>query len=122
MGHWYPWATREYILYNMNYKQVALYYRNIPPESSLPAGLVRGDGQSLPFDLLSEGTKDIFALALRLAMAEFFLSKKKGFLILDDPLVDLDPDRQRRPPACLPTSPPSISSSSSPATPRMLSF
>jgi len=71
-------------------------YQNVPSGSSLPAGLVRGDGQSLPYNLLSEGTKDIFALALRLAMADFFLSKEKGFLILDDPLVDLDPERQRR--------------------------
>jgi|GEM_PF-1713147 len=38
MGHWYPWATREYILYSMSYKQVALYYRNIPPEGRLRIG------------------------------------------------------------------------------------
>jgi exonuclease SbcC len=27
-------------------------------------------------------------------MAEYFLQNKSGFLILDDPLVDMDPDRQ----------------------------
>ena len=32
---------------------------------------------------------------LRLAMAELFLGERKGFLIMDDPLVDLDPQRQR---------------------------
>jgi exonuclease SbcC len=54
----------------------------------------RSDGQALPYDLLSAGTKDLFALALRLAMADFFLRSKEGFLLLDDPLVDLDPVRR----------------------------
>jgi exonuclease SbcC len=58
--------------------------------------VIRGDGQALPYDLLSAGTKDIFALAVRLAMAEFFLGPRDGFLLLDDPLVDLDPERQKR--------------------------
>jgi hypothetical protein len=30
MGHWYPWATREYILKKMSYQQLLLYYRMIP--------------------------------------------------------------------------------------------
>ena len=32
MGHWYPWATREYILKKMNLDQFLLYYRHIPAE------------------------------------------------------------------------------------------
>jgi exonuclease SbcC len=28
-------------------------------------------------------------------MAEFFLGRSDGFLLLDDPLVDLDPERQQ---------------------------
>jgi len=71
-------------------------YRNVPSGTSLPAAVVRRDGRNLPYDLLSVGTKDLFALAVRLAMAEFFLGGTEGFLVLDDPLVDLDPDRQRR--------------------------
>jgi exonuclease SbcC len=71
-------------------------YRNVPADEALPAGVIRGDGQALPYDLLSAGTKDIFALAVRLAMAEFFLGPRDGFLLLDDPLVDLDPERQKR--------------------------
>ena len=63
--------------------------------------MVRRDGRSLPYDLLSAGTKDLFALAIRLAMAEFFLGGMEGFLVLDDPLVDLDPDRQRQAAAVL---------------------
>jgi len=38
--------------------------------------------------------KRYFSLALRLAMAEYFLQDKSGFLILDDPLVDMDAGRQ----------------------------
>ncbi|UCF97920.1 MAG: AAA family ATPase [Spirochaetaceae bacterium] len=76
-------------------------YRNVPAGTSLPAGLIRGDGQTVPYQLLSAGTKDLFSLALRLAMAEFFLNSTEGFLILDDPLVDLDPHRQQRAAAVL---------------------
>jgi exonuclease SbcC len=70
-------------------------YGNLPTDEALPAGVIRGDGQALPYSLLSAGTKDLFALALRLAMAEFFLGRSDGFLLLDDPLVDLDPERQQ---------------------------
>ena len=35
MGHWYPWATREYVLYKMSAPQVFLYHRMIPPEGRL---------------------------------------------------------------------------------------
>lgn len=76
-------------------------YRNVPANEALPVGVIRGDGQVLPYDLLSAGTKDLFALAVRLAMAEFFLGPNDGFLLLDDPLVDLDPERQQRAAAIL---------------------
>ncbi|MBN2552218.1 MAG: AAA family ATPase [Spirochaetales bacterium] len=71
-------------------------YRNVPPGAALPSGVIRGDGRVLSYDLLSAGTKNLFALAVRLAMAEFFLGQGEGFLVLDDPLVDLDPQRQSR--------------------------
>jgi exonuclease SbcC len=38
---------------------------------------------------------------MRLAMTEFFLGGREGFLVLDDPLVDLDPDRRQRAAAVL---------------------
>ena len=34
-------------------------------------------------------------LALRLSMASYFLGDADGFLLLDDPLVDMDPGRQK---------------------------
>jgi exonuclease SbcC len=76
-------------------------YRAMPLSESLPAEMERRDGLRLPFELLSGGTRGLFALALRLAMAELFLEDGEGFLILDDPLVDLDPDRQARASAVL---------------------
>jgi hypothetical protein len=35
MGHWYPWATPEFILHRMTFGQFLLYYRHIPPEGRL---------------------------------------------------------------------------------------
>jgi len=32
MGHYYSWATREYILNNMTYGQLIMYYKYIPVE------------------------------------------------------------------------------------------
>ena len=40
------------------------------------------------------GTKVGLGLALRLAMSKYFLEGSDGFLIMDDPLIDLDPERQ----------------------------
>jgi exonuclease SbcC len=48
----------------------------------------------MPLNLLSSGTYDCVALALRLAISEYILGDNKGFLILDDCLVDLDPNRK----------------------------
>jgi exonuclease SbcC len=60
-----------------------------------PNKLIKPDGSELSYDLLSFGTKDTFSLALRLTIAEYFLKDKEGFLILDDPLVDMDLERQK---------------------------
>jgi len=60
------------------------------------AEAVRADGAELPFDVLSVGTRVGLGLAVRLSMARYFLADTDGFLVLDDPLVDLDPDRQRQ--------------------------
>lgn len=48
----------------------------------------------MPINLLSSGTYDSVALALRLSILEYVLGDNKGFLILDDCLVDLDPYRK----------------------------
>jgi exonuclease SbcC len=69
-------------------------FSRVEMEQDLPEKLVKDDGSELTYNLLSVGTKDTFSLALRLTMAEYFLQDKSGFLVLDDPLVDMDPDRQ----------------------------
>ena len=63
---------------------------------SLPEGFVTTEGRTLGYTLLSTGTKDVLALALRLAMAEYFLEGADGFVAMDDPFVNLDPDRQKK--------------------------
>ena len=64
-------------------------------QDSLPSAFERTDGAQVPYGWLSAGTKDAFALALRLAMADHFLGREDGFLLLDDPLVNMDPERQK---------------------------
>ena len=65
----------------------------IEMEGDFPQKMVKSGGTELPYELLSFGTKDTFALALRLAMADYFLEGKDGFLVLDDPLVEMDKER-----------------------------
>ena len=69
-------------------------FSRVEMEQDLPEKLIKHDGSKLTYNLLSFGTKDTFSLALRLTMAEYFLRDKSGFLILDDPLVDMDSGRQ----------------------------
>lgn len=49
----------------------------------------------VPFEVLSTGTRAWLGLAVRLSMARWFLQDRGGFIFLDDPLVDLDPERQQ---------------------------
>ena len=62
---------------------------------AIPSTIVGADGGELPVHLLSTGTTRGIALALRLAMAEYLLGDAGGFMVMDDPLVDLDPERKR---------------------------
>lgn len=71
-------------------------YSKIKMEEGLPQGFIRDDGKVLFHELLSHGTKDVLGLALRLSMSKHFLRDADGFLIMDDPLVNLDPDRQKK--------------------------
>lgn len=48
----------------------------------------------MPLDLLSSGTYDCAALALRFSLLEYIIGKNNGFIIMDDCLVDLDPERK----------------------------
>jgi exonuclease SbcC len=56
---------------------------------------VRHDGLHIPPELLSGGTKPSLGLACRLSMARHFLKGLRGFMVLDDPMVDMDAARQQ---------------------------
>lgn len=71
-------------------------YEEISMDGWLPKGILRDDRKFLPIDFLSIGTRDMLLLSLRLSMANYFLDGEDGFLLMDDPLVNLDPGRQLR--------------------------
>ncbi len=68
-------------------------YANMNFSGTGPEG-ISNTQTTLPIHLLSKGTRDSLALALRLAAAEVFLENSKGFIIMDDPLVDMDTARR----------------------------
>lgn len=70
-------------------------YAKVAMDESLPEGFIRSDGSKIPYSFLSIGTKDVLALSIRLAIAKYFLRGSPGVLIMDDPLVDMDPERQQ---------------------------
>ncbi len=63
-------------------------------DGAVPGEITSGRGKTLPVDYLSTGTSGGVALALRLAMAKHLLGEAAGFLVMDDPLVSLDPERR----------------------------
>ncbi len=69
-------------------------FETIVMDGDLPTAFKTDDGRQLTYNLLSHGTKDTVALAWRFALTEHFLQKQKGFIILDDPMVDMDPTRR----------------------------
>ena len=69
-------------------------YKQIDLSEADSGKALRADGLAIPFVLLSIGTKVGLGLALRLSMARYFLKDSEGFLVLDDPFVDMDPGRQ----------------------------
>ena len=62
--------------------------------AGLPSAVRTAAGAELPWEWLSAGAKDLLGLAVRLAMAGVVIAEAGGFLLMDDPLVDLDPERQ----------------------------
>ncbi len=59
--------------------------------------LIKEDvSQEFPVSLLSAGTEDSTALALRLAMLEDIFAEDETFLVMDEPLINLDYIRKRR--------------------------
>jgi exonuclease SbcC len=69
-------------------------YASVEMEGTLPSAVLPAGGVRVDRKLLSAGTADSLALALRLVMARRFLAKADGFMVMDDPLVEMDPDRQ----------------------------
>lgn len=68
----------------------------------VPGSIIRAAGDHhLPVELLSTGTAGGVALALRLAVADYLLEEAAGFMIMDDPLVYLDPERKAQAAAVL---------------------
>jgi exonuclease SbcC len=65
-------------------------------DSDFQLALQKGQQIAMPINLLSSGTYDSVALSLRLAILENILADQKGFMILDDCLVDMDPTRQAK--------------------------
>jgi len=65
-------------------------------EDNLDFAISGNSETPMPVELLSSGTYDSVALALRLAILENILKGDKGFLVLDDCLVDMDPERKER--------------------------
>jgi DNA repair protein SbcC/Rad50 len=70
-------------------------YRVAELDGPLPNEIVTEDGRAMPVHLLSTGTIGGTALALRLAMARYLLEDEEGFVIMDDPLLSLDPERKQ---------------------------
>lgn len=92
-------GTYDYIRKDVEHYVAAMTdnrYDKVAMDGAIPVGFFNKEGNVLECDLLSVGTKDVLSLAIRLAMANYFLKDTDGFLVLDDPLVDLDPVRQQR--------------------------
>ena len=64
-------------------------------DGAVPGEIISAEGKTLPVELLSAGTTAGVALALRLAMCSYLLQGAGGFMIMDDPLVNLDPERKK---------------------------
>ncbi len=69
-------------------------FNSVQMNGDLPTTFQTDDGRPLSYEILSHGTKDIVSLAWRFALTEYFLQEQAGFIVLDDPMVDMDPERR----------------------------
>lgn len=65
-------------------------------DDSFNLELTNINNNTLPLSLLSSGTYDSAALALRFSLLEYIIGENNGFIVLDDCLVDLDPIRKEK--------------------------
>lgn len=82
--------------------KVTEYFQSVTGDSDaigfddqLPSAVQRGAVVISP-DQLSQGGNTALALAVRLALADIHLGSSRGFIVLDDPFVDLDAVRRGR--------------------------
>lgn len=68
-------------------------YKNSQIDESFNIKLENTRGH-IPMELLSAGTYDSVALALRFSLLKHIFEGKGGYVVLDDCLVDLDPERK----------------------------
>ena len=73
-----------------------LYEEVLFDQEAIKIQVKRRDGKMLAAEKLSGGAYDQLYLSIRLALGEKLLKGKKGFFIMDDPLVKADPDRLQR--------------------------
>jgi len=99
-------ATNPYQLYHSKMRDYLEEltngkYTDITIEKSVPATIKQGGEKELHVNQLSQGTSGLLGIALRLSMADYFLKDREGFLIFDDPMTDLDDNRQSTTSNCL---------------------
>jgi len=63
-------------------------------DDNLTITMVKKDNTTMPINLLSAGTYDAVAISLRFSLLEQVFDQGRGFVVLDDCLVDLDPTRK----------------------------
>jgi len=64
-------------------------------QKEIPGSFKTENGVNLKPKLLSHGTKDLAGLAWKLAISEKYLADQSGLLLMDDPMVDMDPVRKK---------------------------
>ncbi len=64
-------------------------------QKEIPGSFKTENGVHLKPKLLSHGTKDLAGLAWKLAISEKYLADRSGLLLMDDPMVDMDPVRKK---------------------------
>ena len=69
-------------------------YPTLARDAGLPTALLRKDGTPIPAKQISRGTAASLALAVRVALIENLREQSEMFVLLDDPLVDLDQGRR----------------------------
>ena len=71
-------------------------FETVDMSETTPERFVTDNGTTLTPRQLSWGTRDSVSLALRMTLSEYAVGSNGGFVLFDDPLVDMDPERRAR--------------------------